>query len=641
VSTTANRNPFVGKVPASNADPLSAVLDKLSKVRKHRDGNGYEALCPAHEDRRRSLSVNQGKDERVLLHCHAGCTPEAVVKAMGLEMANLFADSNGDGRTKTNGNIIQTYSYTDEAGVVKFQCVRYEPKNFKQRRPDGKGGYIWNLQGVPLVLYRLPELLQTPADQIVYIVEGEKDVDNLRLQGLCATCNPMGAGKWKPIYNEALRGRQVVILPDNDEPGRKHAADIKKSLDGIAASVTILNLPNLPDKGDVSDWLAMGGTAQKLAELVRAAEVSDTGAQDAGAQDAESQDIGAFAAPVPASQLGSGAAPDWTWQGYIARASITLLTTLWKAGKTTLLAHLLKATGTGASLAGLPVIKGNVLVIAEESARLWAGRRDKLGIGDNVLFDIRPFKGRPTLAEWEQYIEHVADLVRRHEIVLVCIDTLQSVSPADDENDAMKVIAALTPLHMITEAGAGLLIVHHPRKSDGTEGQASRGSGALPGFVDIIVEMRRPRNGEANTRKRELTAYSRFDDTPTELVIDLAEDGMSYNALGTTAETARDATEERKAAKAAAKQQQVRDDGTQLLLYLDKHDPERNGLGLTQVRNAMSWNGSRMGFAVQPLIDIGVLMECKVMVPCGTGERQSNGIRRPHRDEPGLHTGTT
>ncbi len=115
--------------------------------------------------------------------------------------------------------------------------------------------------------YRLPELIAAPADAVVYIPEGERDVDALASLGLIATCNPGGAGKWLAAFGRYLAGRSVAIVPDNDEPGRAHAEQVRASLATVAASVRLLELPGLPDKGDVSDWLAAGGTVEQLAEL--------------------------------------------------------------------------------------------------------------------------------------------------------------------------------------------------------------------------------------------------------------------------------------------------------------------------------------------------------------------------------------
>src|SRR5262249_41355583 len=132
-------------------------------------------------------------------------------------------------------------------------------------------GWIYSLGDVRRVLFRLPELMAAPLDRPVFIVEGEKDVLNLAKIGILATTNAMGAGKgkWRQEYTESLRGRHVIILPDNDDQGRKHAYEVARHLKGVAASVSILELPDLPHKGDVSDWLAAGGTKERLLELVK------------------------------------------------------------------------------------------------------------------------------------------------------------------------------------------------------------------------------------------------------------------------------------------------------------------------------------------------------------------------------------
>lgn len=171
---------------------------------------------------------------------------------------------------------ICTYDYTDEAGTLVFQVVRYvEPKTFKQRRPGAEhGDWIWNLDGVRRVLYRLPAVLAAiKAGETVIVVEGEKDADKLAELGFAATTNAGGAGKWGSSYSEALRGADVVIIPDNDEAGRKHADAVAAALRVTANRVRVLDLaehwPECSDKGDVSDWIADGGgTADKLKALI-------------------------------------------------------------------------------------------------------------------------------------------------------------------------------------------------------------------------------------------------------------------------------------------------------------------------------------------------------------------------------------
>jgi DNA primase len=166
------------------------------------------------------------------------------------------------------GKIIKTYDYRDESGELLYQVVRFEPKDFQQRRPNGKGGWIWNLEGVRCVLYRLPELIRATMQDWVFIVEGEKDSDRLWEMAFPATTCPMGAGKWDSQYNQYFKGRLVVIIPDNDRVGKEHAEQVASALFGVAGQVRIVELPGLPEKGDVSDWLDSGHDSQELIQLI-------------------------------------------------------------------------------------------------------------------------------------------------------------------------------------------------------------------------------------------------------------------------------------------------------------------------------------------------------------------------------------
>ena len=265
--------------------PTQNILARLEGVRPVGEGK-YEALCPCHDDRTQSLSVTTGDDGKVLLCCHAGCSSLSIVSAIGRTMRDLFpSDGNGyagnghgqaNGKakrksSKPEGTFVCAYDYHDEQGRLLFQFVRFrDPKDFRQRRPDGKGGFTWKVKGTRSVLYRLPQLLAAP-DEVVFLCEGEKDADALAGLGLIATTNPGGAAKggakFRPEHAELLRGRRVVIPHDNDDVGRDHARNVAQRLTGIAASVKILELAGLPEKGDVSDWLAAGGTAEQLLRL--------------------------------------------------------------------------------------------------------------------------------------------------------------------------------------------------------------------------------------------------------------------------------------------------------------------------------------------------------------------------------------
>lgn len=223
------------------------VLSRLQGIRKA--GDGWVARCPAHDDRRQSLSVGTGEGDRVLLKCHAGCSLDAVLGALSLTKSDLFSD---DARSERRE--VAAYSYRDEAGRLLYEVVRFEPKDFRQRRPDGVGGWTWNLRDTRRVLYRLPDLR---GNRTVVIVEGEKDADRLWSLGIAATTNVGGAGKWRADYTsqlDALGVSEMVIIPDADEPGRAHAAAVAAAWAPRAARV--VTLPDVPPKGDVSDYLA-------------------------------------------------------------------------------------------------------------------------------------------------------------------------------------------------------------------------------------------------------------------------------------------------------------------------------------------------------------------------------------------------
>ncbi|NBQ33249.1 MAG: hypothetical protein EBQ56_08345 [Proteobacteria bacterium] len=260
----------------TSGDPFNEVVSLLKGVRSTSPGSAT-ALCPVHEadglEHTPSFSVSIGTSGKVLLKCYGKCTFEKVrdaLEVLGLPRGILSGKPSPLPRpapmprasvpapesSRPNRIIGKVYPYRDETGTLVHETVRYVPKGFGQRRPDGRGGRVYNLHGIRTVVYGLPELLASPADAPVYLVEGEKDADNVALLGLVATTVPMGAGKWQPHYGAWFAGRNVCIFPDNDEPGRKGAGHWATCLAGIAGSVTVVALPGLPDHGDVSDWIA-------------------------------------------------------------------------------------------------------------------------------------------------------------------------------------------------------------------------------------------------------------------------------------------------------------------------------------------------------------------------------------------------
>ena len=239
---------------------ISEILPLLKNVANH---NGqYQAQCPAHDDKTASLSLTE-KNGKVLFHCHAGCSFQAVTDALGIKKP--------DGKTKPV--ISKIYDYRNSDGSLNFQVCRYVPKTFKQRKNENE----WNMKDVQKALYKLPELTAANKTKLIFLCEGEKDVDTLFDNGFLATCNCGGAiasphdKKWQENYTETLSGCNLCIIADKDEPGRKHAASVAEIMQGRASTIRVIECPDVngqPVK-DATDYFQAGGTAETLKELIR------------------------------------------------------------------------------------------------------------------------------------------------------------------------------------------------------------------------------------------------------------------------------------------------------------------------------------------------------------------------------------
>lgn len=264
----------------------SQVLECFECVRELRNQRlpSWSARCPAHEDRTPSLLLTvSGYDARLMAYCRAGCRWADIVRASRTKPEAWFPERDNNREVRRVSNIVATYDYRDARGQLLYQVVRYEPKDFRQRRPTGRAAsatdpWTWNLEGVESVPYNLPELLRK-REWPVIVVEGEKDADRLSRLGLLATTNSGGAGKWGFYHGRHLRGRRVAILPDNDHPGHAHAMTVAGNLlYWGAASVRIVHLPDAEDGGDVSDWLDGFGDVKAeekkrlLVEIIRLAD---------------------------------------------------------------------------------------------------------------------------------------------------------------------------------------------------------------------------------------------------------------------------------------------------------------------------------------------------------------------------------
>lgn len=261
---------------------LGALASTVGKQPKTFGPNAWQALCPAHDDRNPSLSIGVGGDDgRILLHCHAGCDPRDVVEALGWDMADLFPKNDEPAPLRTVPRQRPTkatrseYIYADEDGQALFRVV-------VERQPSGEkkvfqqaalrdGGWARSLGKTRRVLYRLPNVMNAKTlGAPIVVVEGEKCVEAVESLGLTATTNPGGAGKWDDSYSASLAGATVIVIPDNDGPGIAHAETVSSALEATS-DVALVTLPGLPEKGDIADWVAGGGTRSELDDLIRAA----------------------------------------------------------------------------------------------------------------------------------------------------------------------------------------------------------------------------------------------------------------------------------------------------------------------------------------------------------------------------------
>ena len=246
----------------------------LSRLNGVRDTpNGWEARCPCrNDDDNPSLSISEdAKTGNILVTCHRGspCNTKEICESAGVTLAALFPPQKRTNNTKAKLDLVKTYDYIDESGELLFQKLRYidadGKKTFRQRKPDGQGGWVYALGDTPKILYNLPAVKQGVAGGYpIWVVEGEKDADTLIEIGIIATTMPGGAGKWLDIHTEALAGAEVEIIADNDEPGIAHA---KLVLSELTKAGCVANIWVAPKGKDVTEYLAMGGSLDDFLAL--------------------------------------------------------------------------------------------------------------------------------------------------------------------------------------------------------------------------------------------------------------------------------------------------------------------------------------------------------------------------------------
>lgn len=224
-------------------------------------------------------------------------------------------------------------------------------------------------------------------------------------------------------------------------------------------------------------------------------------------------------------------AVDWVWHGYLAKGALTLLTSQWKTGKTTLASVLISNLANGGELAGQTVRSAGVAVVSEEPDDFWLRRAEKHSFGKELCFFCQPFGGRPSLATCDALIDRLIELRHERGVDVVVVDPLTTFLPAGVENRADGMLEVVGRLSRLTKQGQAVLVLHHPTKGASTAGQLARGSGALSASADILMEMGLVSSALETDRRRRLAAWSRFEATPRRLLIELAEDGCQYRAI--------------------------------------------------------------------------------------------------------------
>lgn len=484
---------------------LRDILPHLEKVRP--SGEGYTSLCPSHEDHKNSLSVKEDPSGKTLLYCHAGCSFQNVITALNVP-------TNGNGY-KQQKQIESTYDYTDENGNLLFQTIRYKPKDFRQRRPDGNGGWAWNLKDTPLALYRLPEILASP---LVYLVEGEEDVETLLRHKLPATCAPMGAGKWRNEYNKFLSDKTVVILPDNDQPGRGHADKVASSLYGTAREILLINLPGLPEKGDVTDFFQNGGTADDLIGLIERAESWNP--SPATVTNSQTKSKFVF---TPLTELLNEPEEEtsFLWDNTLPFGGFSICSAKPKVGKSTLARNLAVKIVQGESFLDRATVKGKVLYLCLEEKRAEVAKHFRaMGAkSEDILIH--------TDSTPENAVEELALAIAEFEPVLVVIDPLSRVLRVKDFNDYGGMSRGLEPfIDLARKMNTHISALHHDSKMERSGGDALLGSTALFGAVDCHIQLKKSDKG------RTISTTQRYGEDIPETIIELDKDSGIITSKG-------------------------------------------------------------------------------------------------------------
>jgi hypothetical protein len=471
-------------------------------------GDKISAPGPGHSPTDRSLTIwlNPNAPDGFTVHSHADDDPivcrDYVRQKAGLApfvpkrkaprpsfdiQANLLAAiaaQRQDAAAPPKARIVKTYDYNDADGSLLYQVCRLEPKSFRQRRPDGNGGWIWEV-GEKRVPYRLSELLKYP-DASVFVCEGEKDADRVAELGHCATT--AASGKWRTDCVQALAGRDVLILEDNDDAGRAKASSAALALHGTTKTIRIVRLPDLPDKGDVTDWLdADGRNAERLVDVCLAAPLwtPDT------TETAKSNGSGEAPSLIKSSAqfIAGHVPPEYVLVGVLIRRFVYSLTGQTGAGKTCVTLRLAASTASGVMFAGRLTKKCRVLYAAAENpddVRMrWIALAEHMGF-DAETIEVYFTEGTFTISKTAAKLRAEAEALGG-EFGLVIIDTGTAFFEGDDENSRTQMGAharMMRGLINVIPGGPAVIVNCHPVKNVSADNLLPAGGGTFLNEVD-------------------------------------------------------------------------------------------------------------------------------------------------------------
>lgn len=508
-------------------DPIDKVLAALGDARA--SGGQWSARCPAHEDARASLSVAVGKDARVLLHCHAGCTPEAICTAAGLTYpGDLFVKGNGSGTL--DDRIVATYDYA-VGGDCLVQKVRLFPKDFRLRHRLGDAPWAWNAKGIEVPLYNDWTVdVARSSGRPVYVVEGEKDADAMWDRGHAAVTNIGGAGKWRAAYSGALRGvTELVIIADRDAPGRAHAWQVYDSVSHVVPTVSVVE----SDRGkDAAEHFELGGT---LADFLMA---------ERPVEPTEGEPEATPTVTILPGSLASDLEPrrvSWLWDRYIPVGKFTLLDGDPGVAKSTLAIDLAARVSTGSPFphTGSDRVEpaGVVMLTAEDSPgdtvvpRLIAAGADRalVRIIETITHtdeEGRSYEGPPTIPG---DLDHIEAAIRAMGARLLIIDVLVAFLGAVNTWRDGDVRRALLPLTQMADRNrCAVLGLRHLSKGSLGGPALYRGGGSIgiTGAARVALMAAPDPSDETGKRRVLAVAKNNLAATPTSLTYETINDPM-------------------------------------------------------------------------------------------------------------------